>query len=150
MSTRSLTRVIPRQEGLSFNEGHKKVELAFVNMHRHMDGYPEGHGLDLAEFLKDIEIVNGVPLDKESGNQANGSGCLAAQMVKHFKEDIGYIYLHPHDNESGWEDYIYTVYPKTGEETFISIYDVRNKKCIFVGTPQQLLDKYKPNTNKKG
>ena len=51
MSTRSLTTVILRQEGLSFNEGHKKVELAFVNMHRHMDGYPEGHGLDLAEFL---------------------------------------------------------------------------------------------------
>ena len=65
MGTRSLTRVIPRQDGLSFNEGHKKIELAFVNMYRHLDGYPEGHGLDLAEFLKDIEIVNGVPLNKE-------------------------------------------------------------------------------------
>ena len=150
MSTRSLTRVIPRQEGLSFNEGHEKVELAYVNMYRHMDGYPEGHGLDLAEFLKDIKIVNGIPLDKELGNHANGSGCLAAQIVKYFKEDIGYIYLHPHDNESGWEDYIYTVYPKEGEETFISIYEVYNKKCIFVGTARQLLDKYRPNTNKKG
>ena len=85
MSTRSLTRVIPRQEGLSFNEGHEKIELAFVNMYRHLDGYPEGHGLDLAEFLKDIKIVNGIPLNKELGNQANGSGCLAAQMLKHFK-----------------------------------------------------------------
>ena len=89
MGTRSLTRVIPRQEGLSFNEGHEKIELAFVNMYRHLDGYPEGHGLDLAEFLKDIKIVNGIPLNKELGNQANGSGCLAAQMVKYFKEDIG-------------------------------------------------------------
>ena len=151
MGTRSLTRVIPRQEGLSFNEGHKKVELAFVNMYRHYDGYPEGHGLELAEFLKDIEIVSGVPLERNRMRfQANGSGCLAAQMVKHFKEEIGYIYLHPHDKESGWEDYIYTVYPKTGEETFISIYEVYNKKCIFVGTSKQLLKKYKPNTNKKG
>jgi len=143
MSTRSLTRIIPRQEGLSFNEGHEKVELAYVNMYRHMDGYPEGHGLDLAEFLKDIKIVNGIPLDKELGNHANGSGCLAAQMIKHFKEDIGYIYLHPHDKESGWEDYIYTIYPKEGEETFISIYEVYNKRCIFVGTPYKLIDKYK-------
>ena len=97
--------------------------------------------------LKDVEIVRGVPLNKESGNQANGSGCLAAQMVKHFKEEIGYIYLHPHDNESGWEDYIYTVYPKTGEETFISIYDVHNERCIFVGTASQLIKKYKVKTN---
>jgi hypothetical protein len=141
MGTRSLTRVIPRQEGLSFNEGHKKVELAYVNMYRQFDGYPEGHGLDLAEFLKNIKIVNG--LGRNTTNQANGSGCLAAQMVKHFKEDVGNIYLHPHDNESGWEDYIYTVYPKTGEETFISIYDVHNERCIFVGTAYQLIDKYK-------
>ena len=147
MGTRSLTRVIPRQEGLSFNEGHEKVELAYVNMYRHMDGYPEGHGIDLAEFLKDIDIVNGIPLNKELGNQANGSGCLAAQMVKHFKEDIGYIYLHPHDKDGGWEDYIYTVYPKEGEETFISIYNVYDKRCIFVGTPSQLINKYKPTTN---
>ena len=147
MGTRSLTRVIPRQEGLSFNEGHEKIELAFVNMYRHLDGYPEGHGLDLAEFLKDIKIVNGIPLNKELGNQANGSGCLASQMVKHFKEDIGYIYLHPHDNESGWEDYIYTVYPKTGEKTFIAIYDTHNERCIFVGTASQLIKKYKPTTN---
>ena len=54
MGTRSLTRIIPRQDGLSFNEGHKEIEMAYVNMYRHLDGYPEGHGLDLAEFLKDI------------------------------------------------------------------------------------------------
>ena len=55
MGTRSLTRVIPRQEGLSFNEGHEKIELAFVNMYRHLDGYPEGHGLDLADCVYALE-----------------------------------------------------------------------------------------------
>ena len=150
MGTRSLTRIIPRQDGLSFDKGHTKIDMAYVNMYRHLDGYPAGHGVDLAEFLKDIKLVNGIPLDKESGNQANGSGCLAAQMVKHFKKDIGYIYLHPHDKDGGWEEYIYTVYPKEGEETFISIYKVYDKKCIFVGTSKQLLKKYKTNTNKKG
>ena len=148
MGTRSLTRVIPRQDGLSFSEGHKKVNLAYVNMYRQFDGYPDGHGLDLAEFLKDIKIVNG--LGRDTTNQANGSGCLAAQMVKHFKEDVGNIYLHPHDEDSIWEDYIYTVYPKTGENTFISIYSRYSEKCIFVGTPSELIKKYKLNTNKKG
>ena len=143
MGTRSLTRVIPRQEGLSFNEGHKKVELAYVNMYRHLDGYPEGHGLELAEFLKDVEIVRGVPLVNKTRYMANGSGCLAAQMVKHFKDGVGDIYLHPHNDELGWEDYIYTVYPKENELCYISIYDVHNEKCIFVGQPKDLIKKYK-------
>ena len=143
MGTRSLTRGIPRQEGLSFNKGHEKVDLAYVNMYRHYDGYPEGHGLELAEFLKDIEIISGVPLERNRMRfQANGSGCLAAQMVKHFKDGPGYIYLHPHDNESGWEDYIYTLFPKEGEPVYIAIYRVYTKECIFVGTPQELIDKY--------
>ena len=108
MGTRSLTRIIPRQEGLSFNEGHTLQELSHVNMYRHLDGYPEGHGLELAEFLKDVEIVRGVPLVNK------------------------------------------TRYPKENEPCYIAIYEVYNKKCIFVGTPRQLLDKYKPNTNEKG
>ena len=143
MGTRSLTRIIPRQDGLSFNEGHKQIEMAYVNMYRHLDGYPEGHGLDLAEFLKDVELINGVPLVNKTRYMANGSGCLAAQMVKHFKDEVGDIYLHPHNDDLGWEDYIYTVYPKENELCYISIYDVHNEKCIFVGQPKDLIKKYK-------
>jgi hypothetical protein len=144
MGTRSLTRIIPRQDGLSFNEGHKKIDMAYVNMYRHLDGYPEGHGLDLAEFLKDVEMVNGIPLtNSKTKCMANGSGCLAAQMVKHFKDEVGDIYLHPHNDDLGWEDYIYTVYPKENELCYISIYDVHNEKCIFVGQPKDLIKKYK-------
>mgnify|MGYP003141508504 FL=1 len=142
MGTRSLTRVIPRQEGLAYNKGHEHGDMAFVNMYRHYDGYPEGHGLDLAEFLKDMNIINGISGDVELGIHANGSGCLAAQMVKHFKEDVGYISLYPTDNDSGWEDYIYTIFPKEGEPVYIAIYRVYTKECIFVGTPQELIDKY--------
>ena len=150
MGTRSLTRIIPRQEGLSFNEGHTLQELSHVNMYRHLDGYPEGHGLELAEFLKDVEIIRGVPLVNKTRYMANGSGCLAAQMVKHFKDGVGDIYLHPHDKDSGWEDYIYTIYPKENEPCYIAIYEVYNKKCIFVGTALDLIKKYKTNTNEKG
>jgi len=143
MGTRSLTRIIPRQEGLSFNEGHEKVSLSHVNMYRQFDGYPEGHGLELAEFLKDIKIINGIGSSAELSTHANGSGCLAAQMVKHFKEEVGNIYLHPHNDDLGWEEYIYTVYPKGGEPCYISIWSVFEERCIFVGHPEDLIKKYK-------
>jgi hypothetical protein len=147
MGTRSLTRVIPRQEGLSFNEGHEKGKLAHVNMYRQFDGYPGGHGLELAEFLKDFNIINGIGRDTKLGLHANGSGCLAAQMIKHFKEEVGNIYLYPADDDRGWEEYIYTVYPKENEPVYISIWSVFEERCIFVGTPSQLIKKYKSTTN---
>jgi hypothetical protein len=149
MGTRSLTRVIPRQEGLSFNEGHEKGELAHVNMYRQFDGYPGGHGLELAEFLKDFNIINGIGRDTKLGLHANGSGCLAAQMIKHFKEEVGNIYLYPADDDREWEEYIYTVYPKENEPVYISIWSVFEERCIFVGTPSQLIKKYKSTTNNK-
>ena len=147
MGTRSLTRIIPRQEGLSFRDGHEKGELSYVNMYRHYDGDPAWHGLDLAHYLKDFKIINGIGEGVAMGTHANGAGCLAAQMVKHFKQEVGYINLYPTDPlNSGWEDYIYTIFPKEGEDIYISIYKVYTKECIFVGTPRQLINKYKPNT----
>ena len=32
MGTRSLTRIIPRQEGLAYDVAHKRAELALVNI----------------------------------------------------------------------------------------------------------------------
>ena len=143
MGTRSLTRVIPRQEGLSFSEGHEHVDKSVVNMYRQYDGYPKGMGLDLAEFLVDFTVVNGLS-NPRSTKVANGTGCLAAQLVSHFKEGPGQIYLESLKGEPSdhWEDYIYTLYPKEGEPTFISIYDVYAKECIFVGTSEDLQTKY--------
>ena len=96
MGTRSLTRVIDRQEGLSFAKGHlaKNVGKSYVNMYKQFDGYIEGMGVNLAEFLLPFTIVNGLTLDEER-KIANGGGCLAAQIVAHFKEAAGGIYLHP-------------------------------------------------------
>jgi len=146
MGTRSLTRVIPRQEGLAYNQGHLHPEKAVVNMYRQYDGYPNGHGIDLAEFLKDIKIVNGIQYTSSVLEIliANGEGCLAAQMVKHFKDGVGNIYLELCKGEPGdcGDEYIYTLFPKPGEPTYIAIYDVITKECIFVGTPHDLIEKY--------
>ena len=143
MGTRSLTRVIPRQKGLSYDDGHNHVEKSVVNIYKQYDGYPDGLGLELAEFLSDFTIVNGL------GNMppikvANGTGCLAAQLVAHLKDGPGNVYLEALTGEPGdsWEEYIYTLYPKEGEPTYISIYDVCDKKCIFVGTAEDLQTKY--------
>ena len=42
MGTRSLTRVIPRQKGLSYDDGHNHVEKSVVNIYKQYDGYPDG------------------------------------------------------------------------------------------------------------
>tara|TARA_R100001082_G_C4318426_1_gene139996 strand:- start:308 stop:742 length:435 start_codon:yes stop_codon:yes gene_type:complete len=142
MGTRSLTRVIPRQKGLSYDEGHKHVDKSSINMYRQYDGYPQGHGLELAEFLSDFTVVNGLGADSYQGKIANGSSCLAAQLVQHFKDGPGNVYLEALDDGDHWEEYIYTLFPKEGEPTFISIYDVYAKECIFVGTSADLQSKY--------
>ena len=142
MGTRSLTRVIPRQKGLSYDEGHKHVDKSSINMYRQYDGYPQGHGLELAEFLSDFTVVNGLGADSYQGKIANGSSCLAAQLVQHFKDGPGNVYLEALDDGDHWEEYIYTLFPKEGEPTYISIYDVYAKECVFVGTYADLQTKY--------
>ena len=143
MGTRSLTRVIPRQKGLSYDDGHNHVEKSVVNIYRQYDGYPTGMGLDLAGFLSELDVVNGFNLPAPA-RIANGTGCLAAQLVAYLKDGPGNVYLEALTGEPGdsWEEYIYTLYPKEGEPTYMSIYDVYDKKCIFVGTAEDLQTKY--------
>lgn len=98
MGTRSTTTVLD-QDG--------KV---LVKMYRQFDGYPEGHGEELREFLRGMKIVNGLGYGQES-KIANGMGCLAAQMIAHFKTDPGGIYIQ--GSEEGDEQYNYVIsYPK--------------------------------------
>jgi hypothetical protein len=50
MGTRSLTFV---------KEQNGRKASTYVCMYRQYDGYPSGHGLELAEFLKGKRLVNG-------------------------------------------------------------------------------------------
>lgn len=96
MGTRSLTFVTENEA------------MPILCMYRQMDGYPSGHGADLAEFLAPIKMVNGLGGDAES--VANGTGCLAAQIVAHFKDGPGGIYLHrPNKNMDCWQEFEYWV-----------------------------------------
>jgi hypothetical protein len=94
MGTRSLTYV--------YNEDNNKQP--FVCMYRQFDGYPSGHGAELAEFLTPMKT-------KEEGRNANGMGCLAAQMIAYFKEGTYNIYLQfPELGQDSWQEYEYHVF----------------------------------------
>tara|TARA_B100001996_G_scaffold313609_1_gene256034 strand:- start:72 stop:530 length:459 start_codon:yes stop_codon:yes gene_type:complete len=152
MGTRSLIRVIPRQEGVAYDKGHEMIKKSILNMYQQYDGSPRFVGVELAEFVNPIKIINGISGSIKVGEYANGPGCLAAQIVQEFKKDVGYTYLYATQGDIGdlGEEYIYTLYPKEGEPTYISIYDVYKEKCIFVGTPDKLIDKYKLKTVENG
>lgn len=124
MGTRSLTFV--------YDEQGEKI----INLYRQFDGYPTGHGQELGEFLNSGRVVNGLDgLGKE--RQFNGAGCLAAQLVAHFKNESGGFYLYPTSVEDCGQDYEYHVY--TGEELRIKVMDCGSN---MFGMTQD--DTYKP------
>lgn len=96
MGTRSLTFVY---------DGDRPI----MNMYRQFDGYPSGHGQELAEFLLSGKMTNGIPVGVKE-HFFNGMGCLAAQLVANFKKDAGGFYLYPMDVTDCWQEYEYHVY----------------------------------------
>ena len=62
MGTRCLTYVY---------EGNSPL----VCLYRQFDGYPSGHGAELANFLKGIKLGNGIADNPKMGKFANGMGC---------------------------------------------------------------------------
>ena len=116
MSTRAQVRFATREDGVSFSEHPEKFHAQF---YKHHDGYPEGLGVDLATTLLDSGSWNGVTLEIDSL-----------------------------DTRRGDTEYMYYIWQAPIKSTWISIFDLRpwsdeGDKCIFVGEPQKLLDKYK-------
>jgi len=127
MGTRSSTIVI--------ETGHK-VEFVLVNIYRQFDGYPSGHGKELAEFITPIKMVNGIVPGSEQ-RTANGAGCFAAQLIAHLKTGPGHIYIDRPVNECE-HDYTYkirinTYKPSTG--IHLEVWDRKQK--VFSGSPDE-------------
>ncbi len=141
MGTRSLTYIEESWEtAVADEENNNEVHETKQNilcMYRQYDGYLSGHGAKLAEFLQDFNVVNGYNHDTPK-RSANGMGCLAAQLISHFKDGIGNIYIHhPNDKDCG-EEFTYTIYEEDGK-VCIRAYDVWAKKIIFDGSPEEML-----------
>jgi len=129
MGTRSLTFVY---------EKYGDKQMPIINMYRQFDGYPSGHGAELAEFLNGFRIVNGY-----SGNPvktANGMSCLSAQLVANFKKGIGQFYLHPTDSRDCGQDYEYHITQSENASLNVSIFDTYREENIFDGSVTELVD----------
>jgi len=101
MGTRSLTYFYEEEQA-----------NPFMCMYRQFDGYPEGHGAELGEFLAKFTIVNGFGTGDKAGSHANGMGCLAAQYIAHVKTEIGNHYIvEPSLQKDSWQEFEYHVYP---------------------------------------
>jgi len=112
MGTRSLTFIYED----SF-PGESTPKL--VNMYRQYDGYPTGHGAELAEFLLKTEH--------------NGMSCLAASMIAHFKQSIGGFYIYPTNSTDCGQEYEYHI-SENQAEIYETSYDGSSKKEIFNGS----------------
>ena len=107
MGTRSTTTVYQGEEPL-------------LTMYRQYDGYWDGHGKELKELLAGMTIVNG--LSGSTENLANGMGCLAAQLVAHFKKGAGSFYIAALNDK---QSYHYEIHGKPGDPVHLKafVYD---------------------------
>ena len=129
MSTRAQIRFATREAGISFNEHPNAIHAQF---YKHSDGYPEGLGVEIAESVSAYGKTEGWEIESL-------------------------------DTKHGDLEYIYYIWQKPNDTTWISIFsgnDLENGmdycgngddfECIFVGRPEDLINKYKQNTNNDG
>ena len=128
MSTRAQVRFATREEGVTFNEHPEKIHAQF---YVHSDGYPEGLGIEISESI--------------------------LYSTKIMRWEIEHL-----DTKHGDLEYIYYIWQTPMKTAWISIFQIdghwcehcnkyiEKDKCIFVGEPQKLIDKYKINTNNDG
>ena len=83
-------------------------DVPVINIYRQYDGYPSGHGHELAQFLDSKTLVNG--FGKQNSFEANGMGCLAAQLIVQLKHGVGGIYIYSVTSTDCFQDYEYHVY----------------------------------------
>ncbi len=134
MGTRSLTRFIEVVDG---------TEKPITCVYRQYDGYPSGHGKELADFLSSGTMVNGY--GQSDQRQFNGIGCLAAQFIAEFKNGVGNIYIYEPNAIDCGEEFIYEIRYKFPESLFgkanddcltLTCIDVYAEKTIFEGNPK--------------
>ena len=149
MATRATVRIAEREAGVSFNE---HTEDYHAQIYNHWGGYPEGLGVRLAEFIRDMCVVNGIS-GGEGPIQANGLGDLSAMILCELKTGIedgcrkiqqGNVYLDKKGAQRGDLEYEYYVWATEGKDIWISIFDYTGK-CLFVGKPDKLIEKYEYN-----
>jgi len=139
MGTRSLTHVIE-----TYKHNGKKKKQTLLTMYRQYDGYPSGHGADLVNFLEGSKVVNGYGMGDEGSKKVfNGTGCLAAQLVAHFKKGVGGFYLQRPNAKDCGEEYTYDIEVNAEtQEITLRCYEIgyMNKKNEYVNKKHILFE----------
>lgn len=108
-------------------------------MFRFSCGEPEIHGQELAAFLKNTQVVSeAVP--GHPAKYAAGAECLAAQMVAHFKDGPGEIYLT--DAWTANVQYEYLVVIDSDGTIELRIHD-ESYDLVFEGSPEDFFERMK-------
>lgn len=90
----------------------KKDGKPICKIYQQFDGYLEGVGVELKDFLKSREFVNGF----SDTNVFNGAGCCIAQYIAEHKNGAGNLYMTSFDDV---EEYNYTINFLHNEETYV-------------------------------
>ena len=142
MGTRSLTIFVERttEKPKTLKSKPKVTESEIAVMYRQYDGYPSGHGMELAEFLNRGVAVNGIPGGGDDKLYFNGVGCMSAQVVANFKSGPGGIYLYKAGTRNCWEEYTYKViFNHDKGDMYVTM---ECKEEGFVGTPKEFIEKF--------
>ena len=133
MSTRAQVRFATREDGVSFSEHPDKIHAQFYVNH---DGYPEGLGLQIA-----CSISEQSPITSFYGE---------IEHVQTLHGDLDFIYYIWSDYDKSIWISIFHMIPAYCETCGQDVPLESKNKCIFVGTPEKLIEKYKLNTNEDG
>lgn len=130
MGTRSTTIVL---------DGNSEI----CRIYRQYDGYPEGHGVDLAKICN-VTLVNGFHGDMTWDTHANGMQDLAATIVAKLKTGIGNVYLEPTGGEiNDWVEYVYYIRAKGNRPSIeVASFDGKNMESIVTLDPDSFLRTY--------
>lgn len=140
MGTRSTYRIIDTYRDLQTKK-LKKEEICLVYLQ--YDGYPEGHPVEVAEWLSTGNVVNGFHGDEEQLT-FNGAGCLAAQLVAKLKVKTGNVYLHSLSQRGFlWEEFLYDIIVQNDMSIVFVAYKIGEKKPFYKGSPSQFVQLYK-------
>ncbi len=117
MGTRSLTHF----------ENGGRGSSTLLTMYRHYDGYPDAHGVELAEIQQQFTLTNGVIHNEASASvkYANGMEELTALTLCALKNDNprGNIYVNLPNSNDCWEEYTYFVYANSDNKIRIQMRD---------------------------
>jgi len=107
MGTRSITHIHSAKELYD----DERVLCSFL---RHWDGYPSVAGQDLANWLKDKKLVNGMGDEFIEGRDFNRAGTIVIPLMMHIQSKSGAEVI-PIGADDYGEEYTYDIFFRDNE-----------------------------------